>query len=72
MLHKRLAYGLLATLATFANAEGESDVHQLTKDTFDDFVKANDIVLAECELMLPHLRRWQLFGLMPVPWKKGG
>ncbi|KAF4122639.1 protein disulfide-isomerase A1 [Geosmithia morbida] len=47
MLHKQLAYGLMAVLASMANAEGTSDVHQLTKDTFDDFIKANDIVLAE-------------------------
>lgn len=54
MLHQRLAYGVLAALAGFASAEGDSDVHQLTQDTFGDFVKANDLVLAECKLpMLP-------------------
>ena len=28
-------------------AVAESDVAQLKKDTFDDFIKSNDIVLAE-------------------------
>lgn len=28
-----------------------SDVTQLKKDTFDEFVKENDLVLAECELL---------------------
>lgn len=36
----------LAALAALATA---SDVHDLTKDTFDGFVKDNDLVLAECE-----------------------
>lgn len=49
MQHKRLAAGLLAAFAAFAKAEGESDVAQLTKDTFDDFVKGNELVLAECK-----------------------
>jgi protein disulfide-isomerase A1 len=49
MLHQRLAFAVLAALAGFASAEGESDVHQLTQDTFGDFVKANDLVLAECK-----------------------
>ncbi len=40
---KNLALGLLAAAAV-ASA---SDVMQLKKDTFDDFVKGNDIVLAE-------------------------
>ena len=40
---RRVAFGLLAAAAV-ASA---SDVHQLTKDTFDDFVKTNDLVLAE-------------------------
>ncbi len=40
---KNLAFGLLAA-ATVASA---SDVTQLKKDTFDDFVKSNDLVLAE-------------------------
>ncbi|KAK4648453.1 protein disulfide-isomerase precursor [Podospora pseudopauciseta] len=39
----RIALGLLAA-AAIATA---SDVVQLKKDTFDDFVKANDLVLAE-------------------------
>jgi protein disulfide-isomerase A1 len=37
------AFGLLAA-AALASA---SDVEQLKKDTFDDFIKANDVVLAE-------------------------
>ena len=36
----------LAALAALATA---SDVHDLTKDTFDSFVKENDLVLAECK-----------------------
>lgn len=48
-MHKaqKFALGLLAA-AAIATA---SDVVQLKKDTFDDFVKANDLVLAECK---PH------------------
>lgn len=42
---QRFALGLLAAAAV-ATA---SDVVQLKKDTFDEFVKANDLVLAECE-----------------------
>ncbi len=47
-MHKaqKFALGLLAAAAV-ATA---SDVVQLKKDTFDDFVKANDLVLAECKL----------------------
>jgi protein disulfide-isomerase A1 len=33
----------LAVLAT------ASDVHDLKKDTFESFIKENDLVLAECE-----------------------
>ncbi|KAH8890989.1 protein disulfide-isomerase precursor [Thozetella sp. PMI_491] len=39
----KIALGLLAAAA----AVSASDVEQLKKDTFDDFIKANDIVLAE-------------------------
>ncbi|KAJ3484377.1 hypothetical protein NLG97_g7067 [Lecanicillium saksenae] len=45
MQHKRICLGLFAAFAGLVAAE--SDVTQLTKDTFDDFVKANDLVLAE-------------------------
>lgn len=45
------ALGLLAAAAV-ATA---SDVVELKKDTFDDFVKANDIVLAECTFLCPSL-----------------
>jgi protein disulfide-isomerase A1 len=41
----KYAFGL-AALAALATA---SDVHDLTKDTFDSFVKENDLVLAECK-----------------------
>lgn len=46
-MHKatRYALGLLAAAAV-ATA---SDVIQLKKDTFDDFIKSNDLVLAECK-----------------------
>jgi len=40
-----VALGLLGAAAV-ASA---SDVEVLTKDTFKDFVKANDLVLAECK-----------------------
>lgn len=53
MQHKRLAYGLLAAFAAVAKADDASDVAQLTKDTFDDFVKGNDLVLAECKFLCP-------------------
>lgn len=43
-IHK-IALGLLAAAAV-ATA---SDVIQLKKDTFDEFVKENDLVLAECK-----------------------
>lgn len=43
---RNMAWGLLAAAAV-ATA---SDVTQLKKDTFDEFVKENDIVLAECTL----------------------
>lgn len=42
---RNLAWGLLAAAAV-ASA---SDVAQLKKDTFEEFVKSNDIVLAECK-----------------------
>lgn len=48
MHHNRLAYSLLAAFAAVATAE--SDVADLTQDTFGDFVKTNDLVLAECML----------------------
>ena len=50
MQHKRLAFGLLTAFTALTNAEADSDVAQLTKDTFKDFVKTNDLVLAECKL----------------------
>lgn len=51
-MHKaqKFALGLLAAAAV-ATA---SDVVQLKKDTFDDFVKANDLVLAECKPHFTH------------------
>jgi hypothetical protein len=39
-----VALGLLGVVVASA-----SDVTSLTKDTFPDFVKANDLVLAECK-----------------------
>ncbi|KAI9902952.1 hypothetical protein N3K66_002304 [Trichothecium roseum] len=44
---KKLAFGLLTALAGMTNAEGDSDVTQLTQSTFDEFVKGNGLVLAE-------------------------
>ncbi|KAM0329818.1 hypothetical protein ACHAQA_003982 [Verticillium albo-atrum] len=43
---KRIAFGLLAAAAAVSAAD-ESDVTQLQKDTFEEFVKGNDLVLAE-------------------------
>lgn len=40
---RSLALGLLAA----ATAVSASDVVQLKTDTFDDFIKSNDLVLAE-------------------------
>jgi protein disulfide-isomerase A1 len=42
---KAFAFALLAA----ATAASASDVVQLKKDDFADFVKTNDIVLAECK-----------------------
>lgn len=47
-MYKKVAFSLLAAAAATVSAADASDVHQLTKDTFDDFVKTNDLVLAEC------------------------
>ncbi|KAG6033718.1 hypothetical protein E4U41_006823 [Claviceps citrina] len=47
MHHKKIAFGLLAAFVSLAAAEDKSDVHQLTDKTFDDFVAANPLVLAE-------------------------
>lgn len=49
MQQKGLAYALVAALAGMVSADGDSDVAKLTKSSFGDFVKANDLVLAECE-----------------------
>jgi protein disulfide-isomerase A1 len=46
---KSISFSLLALAAAVVSAEGDSDVVQLKKDTFDDFIKANDLVLAECQ-----------------------
>lgn len=54
MYQKRIAYGLMAAFAAVGSAaDAASDVEQLTKDTFDDFVKSNDLVLAECKSHRP-------------------
>ncbi|KAL6906874.1 disulfide isomerase 1 protein [Trichoderma evansii] len=45
MHHKRLACALMGAMAGVAIAE--SDVTQLTGETFNDFIKSNDLVLAE-------------------------
>lgn len=52
MQHKRICLGLFAAFASLVSAADESDVHQLTGKTFDDFVNANDLVLAECKAPL--------------------
>lgn len=40
-------------LLGFAALAAASDVHDLTKDTFPDFVKEHDLVLAECTSLKP-------------------
>lgn len=45
-----LALGGLLALAS------ASDVHELKKDTFKDFVKENDLVLAECKFLSSQLQ----------------
>lgn len=45
---KTIALGLIG--AAVASA---SDVSSLTKDTFPDFIKDNDLVLAECKCLQP-------------------
>ncbi|KAI1802368.1 protein disulfide isomerase [Daldinia bambusicola] len=42
-----ILFGLLAASTGVHAADAASDVTQLNKDTFDDFVKSNDLVLAE-------------------------
>lgn len=42
-----LALGLLGASALVSAADAESAVTQLNKDTFDDFIKQHDLVLAE-------------------------
>lgn len=46
---RRIALGLLAAAAVAYAADASSDVTQLSKKTFEDFVKSNDLVLAECK-----------------------
>jgi len=38
----------IAALFGLAALAAASDVHELTTDTFEPFVKENDLVLAEC------------------------
>ncbi|KAH9996939.1 protein disulfide isomerase [Xylariaceae sp. FL0662B] len=44
---RNVALGLLALAAGAFAADAASDVTQLKKDTFEDFIKSNDLVLAE-------------------------
>lgn len=44
---RNLKSGALALLAA-ATLASASDVHDLKKDTFNEFVQENDLVLAEC------------------------
>ncbi|KAI1083015.1 protein disulfide isomerase [Whalleya microplaca] len=44
---RNVAFGLLAAAAGAFAADAASDVTQLKSDTFEDFVKTNDLVLAE-------------------------
>jgi hypothetical protein len=49
MQTKRVCLSLLAAAAAVHAADAASDVVQLTKDTFKDFIKDNSLVLAECK-----------------------
>lgn len=66
MHHKRLACALMGAMAGVAIAE--SDVTQLTGETFNDFIKGNDLVLAECKSLTIRLCVLQLepFCLYPA------
>ncbi|KAI5866975.1 protein disulfide isomerase [Durotheca rogersii] len=44
---RKVAFGLFAAATVASAADAPSDVTQLTKDTFGDFIKSNDLVLAE-------------------------
>lgn len=44
---RSFALGLLATAAVVSASDAPSDVVQLKEDTFDAFIKENDLVLAE-------------------------
>ncbi|PKS06589.1 hypothetical protein jhhlp_007337 [Lomentospora prolificans] len=46
-MHLKQFFGVLATTVALVAAEGDSDVTALTGETFEDFVKANELVLAE-------------------------
>lgn len=48
----------LAVLLGAAASVLASDVHDLKKDTFDEFVKENDLVLAECKSISPTTILW--------------
>jgi len=47
---RNIALGLLAAAAVASAADAASDVVQLKKDDFESYIKANDLVLAECKL----------------------
>lgn len=47
---RNVLFGLIAAAAGVSAADAASDVTQLNKDTFNDFVKGNELVLAECTL----------------------
>ena len=59
---RRIALGLLAAAAVAHAADPVSDVTQLNKDTFNDFVKDHEIVLAECKPHPP--KNWDRFPLV--------
>lgn len=69
MHHKRLACALMGAMAGVAIAE--SDVTQLTGETFNDFIKGNDLVLAECKSLSIRLRVLQLESSASTPLATG-
>lgn len=62
---RSFALGLLATAAVVSASDAPSDVVQLKEDTFDAFIKENDLVLAEffapwcghCKALAPHYEK---------------
>lgn len=76
---RNVLFGLLAAAAGVSAADA-SDVTQLNKDTFNDFVKGNDLVLAECmsnmncfvAFPMGNMAHLRMYSLCPVVWPLQG